>query len=457
MKQKKMISIFFVTLFTVCFVWAFNMSSADESGIKSYMIISQTNKLPHGLSKIVKGFDGTVKNTIPEIGIAIASSSDPAFPYNVETIKGIRSVVPDLEVPWIIPDIQYMEANPPSIGNDEPYFGYQWGLDAIDAPEAWNTGARGTGVQVFVLDSGIDAEHPDLAPNLNTYLSTSFVPGEDWNVQPGVYFNHGTHVSGIIAAAHNSFGVIGVAPEAELVTVKVISEFTDTGAFSWIINGIVYAAAQGADIVNMSLGANFRRSGYWDPGTPSDKSDDVYYGARVVAELVKAQSRATTYAYQKGVTIVCSAGNCGGDGDHDADWIHLPSDLPNVLSISATAPYGWILDPTTNLDEPAHFTNFGQSVIDFAAPGGDYDFPSSLYVYDMVLSTSSESWYFAAGTSQAAPHVTGVAALIIEANGGKMHPAQVEVALRRSADDLGKPGKDDFFGHGRVNAYNVVK
>ena len=143
--------------------------------------------------------------------------------------------------------------------SNEPIFSRQWGMDAIDAPQAWNAGQKGEGARVFILDSGIDAEHPDLAPNLNTSLSTSFVPGEDYNVAAGFYFNHGTHVAGIIAAADNSFGVIGVAPECEIVAVKVISETTGSGAFSWINAGIVYAANNGADVINMSLGASVNR------------------------------------------------------------------------------------------------------------------------------------------------------------------------------------------------------
>ncbi len=135
-------------------------------------------------------------------------------------------------------------------------------MDAIDAPEAWNTGQTGEGVRVAVLDSGIDGTHSDLAPNLNTDLSESFVPGEDWQVQPGFYFNHGTHVAGTIAAADNQRGVIGVAPNAEIVAVKVLSEFTGSGAFSWINAGIVYAALIDADVINMSLGATLNKNGF---------------------------------------------------------------------------------------------------------------------------------------------------------------------------------------------------
>ena len=111
-----------------------------------------------------------------------------------------------------------------------------------------------------------------------------------------------------------------------------------------------------------------------------------------------------------------------------------------------------------NLDIPASYTNFGSSRIDFAAPGGDFDSPNANAFYDMVLSTDGPADYsFAAGTSMAAPHTSGVAALIIGKNGGSMNPTQVKSILKRSADDLGKPGHDAYFGDGRVNAFRAVQ
>lgn len=440
-------------------------TTADEGAAKSYLIISQSNNLPKGFAKKIQELNGEVTNVIPEIGIVAVTSTDPNFPYNASAFRGVRSVVPNIKAKWINPDHQFRtEANPPSIGDDEWYFGIQWGLDAIDAPEAWNAGFTGEGARVAVLDSGVDPTHPDLAPNLTTGMDISFVPYE-----PTIddLDGHGTHVSGIIAAAHNYYGTIGVAPDAQLLIVKVL-DGNGEGDFVWIMEGIIYAANNDADVISMSLGLGLRRSGYVDvEETPNDKSDDLYVGARGVAELAAALGRAISYAYQHGVTVVASAGNAAGDGDHDADWIHVPSDLPHTLSIAATGPMGWALDQTTDLDIPAFYTNYGQSAIDFAAPGGNIDFDlyfagtmcglNPCWAFDLVLSTfPGEDWVWMGGTSQAAPHVAGIAALIIGAHGGDMHPADVRDILRKSADDLGKPGKDDFYGHGRVNAYNAI-
>jgi subtilisin family serine protease len=375
----------------------------------------------------------------------------------------------NVKVQWLDPDLRSYRladtsfGNPPNSGDDDFFFDLQWGHDAVDTPEAWNLGARGSDVRVAVLDSGIDADHPDIAPNLNVDLSTSFVPGEGFDIEPGFYFNHGTHVAGIVAAADNAFGVIGVAPEAEIVAVKVLSEFTGSGSFEGVIAGIVYAANIDADVINMSLGATIKKSGFCD--------EEGCVTAREVAELLVATNRATTYAYRQGTTVIAAAGNESMDADHTSNWVFVPAALPHVIAVAAAGPQGWALDPTTNLDVPAFYTNFGQSFINFAAPGGNVDsglFESNVectvalvtvpcWVFDLVFSTIGEGWGWAAGTSMATPHTSGVAALIISQNGGSMPPAHVEAALRASADDLGKPGKDDFYGAGRVNAYNAVK
>jgi subtilisin family serine protease len=427
------------------------IASAD-----TYVVLANQGKMNSGLASSINQAGGTVRAYLPEIDVAIVDSSDPAFASRASALSGIRSVNRDIEMQLVEPNgfqdlaIDQSAANPPASGDNDPLFDMQWGHDAVDAPEAWALGERGAGVRVAVLDSGIDAEHPDIAPNLNVALSTSFVPGEGFNVRPGLFFNHGTHVAGTIAAADNGVGVIGVAPEAEIVAVKVLSEFTGGGSFASIIQGIVYAANIDADIINMSLGA------------------DIPHNTPGAAELFVATGRAVTYAYQRGVTVIAAAGNDARDLDHDTSLKSFPAELPHVLAISATAPVGWAVDPTASLDNLASYSNYGQSAISFAGPGGDVAFPGNqvcngpvlvrpCFVFDLVLSAISGGWGFSAGTSMATPHVAGVAALIIGANGGDMAPAHVEAALRAGADDLGKPGNDDIYGAGRVNALGSLQ
>jgi len=288
--------------------------------ISNYIVISSVETLPTGFEKQLSAY-GKVVKMMPEIGMVIMKPTTPDFEVKVAKLAGVIGVVPDLTVKWINPSQTVAvsrkfakTANPPSIGSNEPYFFYQWGMDAIDAPQAWNSGYKGKNARVFILDSGIDAEHPDLSPNLNTSLSTSFVPGEGYNVSPGTAFSHGTHVAGIIAAADNQYGVIGVAPQAEIVAVKVLSEFTGSGDFSWVNEGIVYAANNGADVINMSLGATFSKNGFYlDENNVLQKIPAVY-----IIQYILAQQRAVNYAYRKGAVIVVSAGNDYHNADGDA-------------------------------------------------------------------------------------------------------------------------------------------
>ncbi|MGB5434703.1 MAG: S8 family serine peptidase, partial [Maribacter sp.] len=313
-----------------------NAVYAKSASKKDYMVILKAEEIPDGFESEMESLGATVKSVIPEIGVAVVSASENVS--NKISKKGnVRSVVPDLKVQWIEPSDFAPSASPLSIGSDEWFFEDLWGMDAIDAPEAWNTGQTGEGVRVAVLDSGIDGTHPDLAPNLNTDLSESFVPGEDWQVQPGFYFNHGTHVAGTIAAADNEYGVIGVAPNAEIVAVKVLSEFSGSGAFSWINAGIVYAADIGADVINMSLGATLNKNGF----AIDEDGNPIRYSPKSIQEVIHAQQRAINYAYRNGATIVVSAGNGYTNFDGNGSTIKLPASLNNVISVSATAPESW--------------------------------------------------------------------------------------------------------------------
>ncbi|SKB41099.1 Subtilase family protein [Salegentibacter holothuriorum] len=431
-------------------------SELKEPPFKNYMVITESSDLTKSVESALKTSGGEIVSSIPEIGISIVNSKDSNFIQNTMKNRNVTSVVPDYEIAWI-PTSENIEANlpeaTPSIGSTEPYYFYDylWGLEAIDAPEAWNAGFTGSGASVFVLDSGIDAEHVELAPNLNTSLSASFIPGEDWNILDSTPFdNHGTHVAGTIAAAQNGLGLIGVAPKAELVAVKVLSEFTGNGPFSSINAGIVYAGANQADVINMSLGATLNKN-----GKLIDANGVPYkIPGKYIMEIVNAQQRAIDYAAKQGSTIIASAGNDGVNYDGNSAYIKLPGGLNNVITVSATAPegYDWTAD-YTNFDIPSSYTTHGKSLVDIAAPGGDFD----VALEDMILSTGNNNGlYWSAGTSMAAPHVSGVAALIIAKNGGEMLPKEVAKQIEKTADKVDGNGQSLFFGKGRINAYRAV-
>jgi len=440
----------------------FSVPVSADPDPETFIVIGENDRLPRGWEARVKALGGRVLRTMPEIGVAVVEFSSRSQAESLSALNGLQSVVPDLKFERIDPVQQVALSdygNPPSSGADDFFFDLQWGHDAINAPEAWARGATGSGVRVAVLDEGFDMDHPDLAPNINYALSTSFVPGESVDYTLPDVFSHGSHVAGTIAAADNAFGTIGVAPEAELVLVKVLSEQLGYGEFGWLIDALIYAADQDVDVINMSLGATIDLTG----ATPEELAE--------IWDLYGAISRATMYAHRHGVTLITSAGNEEVNAD-DPNILVLPSDAPWVIDVSALGPLGWGLDQSTNLDEVAFFTNYGMSLIDYSAPGGNVDFDlyfnpslqctvagvtSSCWAFDLVFSTGAGGWYWAAGTSQAAPHVSGLAAIIISEAGGSMAPNRVAFWLGLTADDLGPRGKDAFYGWGRINAEKFMK
>jgi subtilisin family serine protease len=461
---------------------------APPANAKSYLINFTGTALPSDLAAQVSAAGGTVTTSFAQIGVALAQSGDPAFAGRAGKIRGVSSVDEDMVIQWVKPE-RVVEAGEVSeevvvtpdatFGNAETFRRIQWAPDAVHAPEAWDAGARGAGARVAVLDGGIRSTHIDIAPRLDVAHSASFVSGQPFNFDQardtlGVCnqndtFWHGTHVAGIIAApaATNTpfpnLGTVGVAPDATIIGVKVLH--CGSGSFGAVIAGIIYAATPiaeggaGADIINMSLGALFPRQGV---------------GA---ATLAVALGKATTYAYQHGVTVIAALGNDANDMDHTANVVQLPAMSPHVIAVSATAPLDFA-HGATNFDRPASYTNFGQSAVSFAGPGGDFALPGNAvctyqrnpsglgaqfcWVLDMVIAPcrgsggSISSYCWAAGTSMATPAVAGVAAIIV-GKYGQVGPAEVERRLRQSADDLGKPGNDDFYGRGRVNALRAIQ
>ena len=486
---------------------------ADLPEAQSYIIDFVGTELPADVARQVAAAGGILTTSIEQIGVVVAASNDPSFATRAARIRGVFSVMPDLEVQWLDPretivgeEVAADAAPEPgaqaSVGAGEAFRLVQWAPDAVSAPAAWDAGATGAGARVAVLDGGIHSTHIDIAPNLDVAKSRSFVPNtatlDPNDFQPFNFdrrrnaagacalddtFWHGTHVAGIVAAPANDRGTVGIAPNATIIGVKVLH--CGSGAFSWIINGIMYAATPaaqggaGADIINMSLGAAFERQQRDTLGRLfRDTTGHPINTARGNALLARAIGKATTYAYQQGVTVIAAMGNAGIDLDHTNDLIFVPAMSPHVISVSATGPVGWALG-ATNVDRPASYTNFGQSAVGFAAPGGDGVLPGNqvcskprvgggapvmqfCFVFDFVFSTirgsgtATTAYGWASGTSMAAPVVSGVAALII-GKFGRIGPAAVEARLRQSADDLGKPGNDDFYGGGRVNALRAIQ
>jgi subtilisin family serine protease len=398
---------------------------------EQWILNYNSNNLPEDVETIIANDGGTIITTLDEIGIVVA---DYSRQEDVRTSEPTGfEVMPDVLLNWLV-------SNPlpqgEHIGLNESLYAGQWHLPVIQAAEAWGQGVTGFGVRIAVLDTGIWYHHPDLWANIDFAAGASFVPGTpDFLDDNG----HGTHVAGIIAAANNDWGTIGVAPDATLIPVKVLAA-DGIGRISWFVSGVIHAVNQNADIINLSLGYYLQKNGL----PPYYTAEDASYLRRMIRKVVN-------WADQQGALVINSAGNAGLDLDHSGNIISIPTEEGKGIVVSATGPQG--LD---NFDELASYSNYGTSTIWVAAPGGDFrDYPTGGWWYDMVLSTTIDGWMWSAGTSSAASVVSGVAALVLEKY-GPMSPAQLKTHLAQTADDLGKPGKDPVYGNGRINAYKAV-
>lgn len=458
-----------------------------------YMILGRNGALPSDLEARVQGAGGRVTSIIPEIGVAFAEPVSAGFATAAAGIGGVESVVADMVLQYtptettaspaaevsaegvlvgdgvLISDGAQAEA---SLGSDETFYSFQWAPAAVHAPEAWAAGYTGRGARVAILDGAIYSSHLDLRPNLDVAASASFVPGQAYNADVGTFW-HGTHVAGIVAAADNGIGTIGIAPGATLIGVKVLHN--GSGAFEWILNGIVYAArpraegGAGANVINMSLGATLDYRTNWGSKSYRDS----------FRELQKAFDRSTRYAYQQGVTVVASTGNDGNNYDEARNLYKFPAESQHVIAVSSTGPMGWARG-AANFSQLAYYSDHGKSLVTVSAPGGNAGLlvlngdagvctvtgtyrvlTNSCYAFDMIMSTvrgtTTASYNWTQGTSMASPVVAGVAALVMERSGGMATPAQVRSAILRGAADLGKPGQDAEHGGGWVNAFASVQ
>jgi len=398
---------------------------------EQWILNYSSNDLPEDVEMLIHNSGGTLIAILDEVGIVVA---DFTKKEDVRTSEASGfEVMPDVLSNWLgdsqIPPEEH-------IGLNEPLYAGQWHLPVIHADEAWGQGITGAGVRVAVLDTGIWYFHPDLWANIDFNAGATFVPGtQDFLDDNG----HGTHVAGIIAAADNDWGAIGVAPNATLIPVKVLAA-DGIGHISWFISGVIHAVRQDADIINLSLKYYLYKNGY-----------SPYYTADEASRLRRMIRKVINWATSQGVLVVSSAGNASLDMDHSGEIISIPTEEGHGIVVSATGP-----DGLGNFDAFASYSNYGSSYIWVAAPGGDFrNYPQYGWWNDMILSTTIDGWMWGAGTSSAASIVSGVAALVLERY-GPMSPAQLKTHLAQTADDLGKVGKDSYFGNGRVNAYRAV-
>jgi len=430
-----------------------------------YILQAGTAGFPADLDAQVTRAGGVLEKTFP-FGVAIVSASKA---FKIKGVSVALDVGYDTQQERIVTSDELSEfVGPPNSGDNDRFFNLQYGHNYVGAVESWNKGFRGAGVRVAVLDTGFDLDHVDLEANID-FASSADMTGEGLSFGvPG--FSHGTHVAGTIAARDNGIGTIGVAPEATLVLVKVLSD-AGSGSFEDIIDGIYHAANQNVQVMNMSLGTVIPRASSAPGNLPGDSA--------LISALANAVKAAMAYATAQGVTVVVSAGNNAADLDGDGSNVRFQTGLGHNLGIAATTAVGYYAGGSSFPNSgqtlvPASYTNYGTSMVDFAAPGGDALYPGNelcvvpagagtitqfCWVLDLILSTSSNlnpavaSYAWAGGTSMASPHAAGVAALIISETGNS-DPEFVAAEMRKRAVDGGKAGRDDFFGHGQANTGN---
>ena len=274
----------------------------------------------------------------------------------------------------------------------DPYFGSAWHLPKIGAPAAWDV-ATGSGVTIAILDGGVDASHPDLADRM--------VPGwnfYDNNSNTTDITGHGTKVAGVAAAiGNNAVGVTGGAWSAKIMPMRISSSSGNITYYSTVADALTWAADRGARVANISF----------------------------VVSHVAAVQTAAQYMRSKGGVVVSSAGNSG-----------MLMELPDTSSIITVAG-------TDASDVRASWSAYG-AIVDVAAPG--------VGIYTTV---SGGSYGAYSGTSFASPLTASVVAMMLSANPA-LQPSQVDSILTSTADDLGAAGRDDYYGHGRINAARAV-
>jgi subtilisin family serine protease len=401
----------------------------------------------------------------------------------------------------------------------EPLADRQWNMEMIGAtPDEAHRRATGRGVTVAIIDTGVDASHPDIGPNFSRRLSRNFtmdIPAVDGPCEVPTCIDpadvddngHGTHVAGIVGAARNRLGVGGVAPDAKLVNVRAGQ---DSGYFFVYetVAALTYAGDARLDVANMSF---FTDPWLWNCASRSDYISGTVSDAEIAEQAFIRSTvlAAVEYAHERGVTLVAAAGNShfnlalavrpdtispdyppGSERPRVVtdNCLDLPSEAPQVIGVSSVGP------STTKSD----FSNYGNNEVEVSAPGGWFrdgfalgagsprnmilsSYPRHVALAEELIDENGEPtddftvvdcrrglcgvYTYLQGTSMASPHVAGVAALVIEEHGRgnprrgfSMNPDRVRSIIENTANDHACPagGVEIYTDEGRPPDWNAV-
>ncbi|SIR00641.1 Subtilase family protein [Peribacillus simplex] len=435
--------------------------------------------LPENYQEVIRKAGGKVTKVLPEVGGIEAQSDEPAFLKNLKGNSSIEAA--NREIPLTIDKTAVSpynyESSIISQQNSESYWDSQWDIQRVtNGGKSYDLETGGYKNKdgsithkavVGVIDTGIDESHPDLKNNI--IGGRNLVPAGMDESETGDPTDikdrngHGTHVAGIIGANGK---VNGVGPDLGIRSYRVLYSEQALGLPAWIIDGIIAATNDKVDVINMSL--RFYNNTKMTIEGESYKS---------VAETL-LWKRAIQYAVKNGVTVVAGSGNESlnlDDKKEVNEFLNklyepygmsvkgpatvVPAQMPGVINVSASTKW--------STQQLAFYSNYGNSAIDVAAPGGDYgpkyaetNDPAAADPSNLILSTwptyLGTSYEFNAGTSMAAPQVAGIAGVIKAAN-PEYNPAQVTARIKQTALDHGKKGQDALFGSGEANAYRALE
>jgi subtilisin family serine protease len=480
----------------------FALGKATTSG--NYIVLMRGNGIAKGFAEQVTKLGGYVNFSHAATGFATVSGLSAAGAKQLATLNGIADVQADaavaLDTPVAAAEADAADVADPSIDSQAnpataSRYAWQWNMRLIGATNAWAAGKLGSsGVTVAILDTGIDYDLPDFKGSVDglvdlsrsTSFMNTFVPATDTStIRPADdtvskyffstrnkisdYNGHGTNVATQVSS--RAAALAGVTSKTTLIGVKVLGS-NGVGSFGQILSGVIWAADHGADVANMSLGGAFGKAGN--------------------GRLVGFINQIFNYAKQQGMLIVVAAGNDGSDLQHNLNVYSSFCDAPHVVCVSSVGPTTWTGDG--NL--PAYYTNFGQSVVTVAAPGGNGvltadgkalvvspgwpwgpaptgagvaswvwsycsktliggwtippatvppTIPPPLHIPSLTACAAGNRITGYIGTSQASPHVAGLAALLVDKY-GRGHPQDIKQYIIDSADPI-----DPAYGRGRIN------
>jgi hypothetical protein len=462
--------------------FAISVRDASDPTAGNYLVSFRGNSIPTDFAARVSAAGGQIIFAHAGAGVAAVSGLDATGAKSLSAAPGIASIDADAYTTLEKPSVtsQSLDDGIASVTNPAAAlgFGLQWNMRAIRAPAAWSQGFRGSSsVRVGILDTGIDYLAKDLFGKVDFTLSRSFLsaaenarvestfPGQGVRVIADLN-GHGTLVAGTVSS--NAVWFAGVTSGVKLVALKVCTpgeapDFEGTCPTSGVLGAMLYAADNGLDVINMSLGGSFNR-----------RDARAFPREGFTPSFIAVISQVFNYVNRHGTAVVVAAGNgdpktgLGIDLDHDGNAYNAYCNAPHAICVSATGPTGGSFANPTNVDALAVYSNFGRSAITVAAPGGNalpivgicsgfalgFDGDCQYTSFDPTVGHDPLVLLGAAGTSLAAPHVAGLAGLIAGQVGH--NPSAIAARIGQSANCLGLGGKSAQYGAGRIDVARAM-